>query len=91
MLSMEKFQESRLDTFVNMNAMMSFEAIGKNGRQRGECVVRAGSDARNCSIGKADENRIDRIDLLPNLSSYAPTLVQFVLMKATSIRQPRRV
>jgi len=55
----------------------------------GQCIVRADSDARNSTIGE-NEDGIDRVDVILNLCCDT-LLVNFVLLKTASIRQPRCV
>jgi hypothetical protein len=65
------------------------QGSGKDGGQSGKCIVRADSDTRDSAIGE-DQNGSDGFDVFLDLFRNTP-LVELVLLKTTSVGQPRCV
>ena len=65
------------------------QCFGEDCGESGECVVRADSDTLDRAIGK-DENSVDGVDVLLNLSGNIP-LMERVLLETASVGQPRRI
>ena len=61
------------------------QRFGEEGRQSSECIVNAGSEARDGSIGN-DENGGDGVDVLLELSRNISSVL-LVLLMATSVGQ----
>ena len=64
------------------------QGIEQGGRESGESIVGADSDARDGPIGE-DKNGSDRVDVLLDLTRN--TLVELVLLDTASVGKPRRV
>ena len=59
------------------------QGFREHGRQGGECIVGADSEARDGAISE-DENSSDGVDVILDLSRNIP-LVEFVLLQTVSV------